>query len=553
MFKNIIYSKNFKFLYYFSSLILGIVMFILLLGEKQLHNNTFDYQGLETLNKATLISKDGKRMDVTLPYVYKDDDIDHLDVELDVSSIKNTKNKAIGIQIKYSNFTISYNNNKEFYRMTIPKKYIPKSGGSAAYYIIDMPIYEKADKLIIHIMPSFNIDFGILINPIDVGFRNDFFINLIKNDIGGILCVLSFFSIAILSMFIAFFSRSNENLSLKVFTTGVASIVFSIYYATQYKTVLYLLSNNRGLLYFLQYITVSSIFYFYISIMQRDTRGVFLKLFVISKHLVAVIYLVRLVLTLTGVIEFKQLYKLDCVITIYLNVLILSSFIFTKSQDKKVRGEGFIYSSIIIVLIISFYLSYILGDSQLFSTILFITAMLYFLTQLYTSSRLYIEMVKENANMSVYEDLLLLDTLTNVNSRYAFEKRIQQLRKDNISVTIITADVNDLKKINDQLGHKAGDVVIKATAKKLQNIFAEDEVYRTGGDEYVVISERKIDEDFLNNIDRHIHIDYISDSFDILFSIGVAYFDHNNNATIDEVIKKSDKKMYEDKKRLKLG
>ena len=52
---------------------------------------------------------------------------------------------------------------------------------------------------------------------------------------------------------------------------------------------------------------------------------------------------------------------------------------------------------------------------------------------------------------------------------------------------MVVCDVNGLKKINDTLGHKAGDEYIRKAFEMICDIFQHSPVYRTGGDEFVVI------------------------------------------------------------------
>lgn len=56
---------------------------------------------------------------------------------------------------------------------------------------------------------------------------------------------------------------------------------------------------------------------------------------------------------------------------------------------------------------------------------------------------------------------------------------------------IIFADLNGLKICNDTKGHKAGDELLKKAAALLKEIFNEDEIYRSGGDEAMYEDKRK--------------------------------------------------------------
>ena len=110
-------------------------------------------------------------------------------------------------------------------------------------------------------------------------------------------------------------------------------------------------------------------------------------------------------------------------------------------------------------------------------------------------------------------------------------------------------DLNDLKKINDDFGHDAGDKALKTVVKCMDASFSNiGVVYRTGGDEFMAIFPEKniskVDaavEDFRNRLSQTIYV----------VALGIAVY--NPGDDFEEVIKKSDSYMYEDKKLLKKG
>lgn len=81
------------------------------------------------------------------------------------------------------------------------------------------------------------------------------------------------------------------------------------------------------------------------------------------------------------------------------------------------------------------------------------------------------------------------DSLTGLHNRVFFEKRIAELDDPAfLPLSIINADINGLKLVNDTFGHKQGDVLLKKFARILQGIEAETRhVFRWGGDEFIVI------------------------------------------------------------------
>jgi diguanylate cyclase (GGDEF)-like protein/PAS domain S-box-containing protein len=81
------------------------------------------------------------------------------------------------------------------------------------------------------------------------------------------------------------------------------------------------------------------------------------------------------------------------------------------------------------------------------------------------------------------------DALTGLYSRYFFIEEMERLERGReFPVSIMMADVDDLKKTNDRLGHAAGDDLLKRAAQVLKAAFRDgDVVARIGGDEFAVL------------------------------------------------------------------
>ena len=60
-------------------------------------------------------------------------------------------------------------------------------------------------------------------------------------------------------------------------------------------------------------------------------------------------------------------------------------------------------------------------------------------------------------------------------------------RAPGFAITIL--DVNDLKKVNDNEGHKAGDQFIRDACRIICTTFKRSPVFRVGGDEFAVLSQ----------------------------------------------------------------
>lgn len=93
---------------------------------------------------------------------------------------------------------------------------------------------------------------------------------------------------------------------------------------------------------------------------------------------------------------------------------------------------------------------------------------------------------------SAIERLALEDAMTGLGNWRAFEqdfdRAIAQSLRESIPLTIASADIDELKRANDEQGHKAGDALIIAVAEALlATCRASDSAYRLGGDEFAVL------------------------------------------------------------------
>lgn len=102
---------------------------------------------------------------------------------------------------------------------------------------------------------------------------------------------------------------------------------------------------------------------------------------------------------------------------------------------------------------------------------------------------IYVDISKQKQREQRLEYLSTHDTLTELYNRAYFETELLRLdRGRNYPVSIVVADVDGLKQINDTLGHAAGDELLRRAALVLTRAFrADDIVARIGGDEFAVL------------------------------------------------------------------
>jgi len=96
-------------------------------------------------------------------------------------------------------------------------------------------------------------------------------------------------------------------------------------------------------------------------------------------------------------------------------------------------------------------------------------------------------------------ELAEIDDLTGIRNRRAFEQRLRQtissLHYDWQPKSLVFADLDRFKSVNDGSGHQAGDELLKHVAKEFQSIMGEESmVARVGGDEFAAIVNLDIDQ-----------------------------------------------------------
>lgn len=137
------------------------------------------------------------------------------------------------------------------------------------------------------------------------------------------------------------------------------------------------------------------------------------------------------------------------------------------------------------------------------------------------------------------------DLLTGLHNRNSYEQNLKRYAEGGEqTLYCIFIDVNGLHEINNTKGHDAGDKMLQFIAVALEEQFGLNDIYRIGGDEFVVFENNDSEEDIRRRIDS-----VISTVEKESYFISVGY-EKANGADIDisELIKASEKKMYEAKK-----
>lgn len=166
----------------------------------------------------------------------------------------------------------------------------------------------------------------------------------------------------------------------------------------------------------------------------------------------------------------------------------------------------------------------------------------------------------ENMRVKVFamDELAHTDSLTGVRNKTAYvgmtNKLDLKISDGNANFCIVMIDVNFLKKVNDTYGHERGNEYLINACKLVCSVFGEQHVYRIGGDEFVVVVEGDmvpLCRYFVKQFSAEMAHKKLNPSLEpwekISAAVGIAFYDPAIDKSADDVFKRADKLMYENK------
>lgn len=181
-----------------------------------------------------------------------------------------------------------------------------------------------------------------------------------------------------------------------------------------------------------------------------------------------------------------------------------------------------------------------------------IVAFIFFLGD--AACRAIYEQIKESANAAVYAKLAYLDVMTGLENQTAFLQSKEQDSRFFGAIAYIMIDANNLKQINDTLGHQKGDELIIRIASCIKRAVEEsDRCYRVGGDEFVICLKNKNVQEVeavIKKIEEEIAEENTYKDIELSVAIGYAWSDKEKK-DLEVLLKQADAKMYANKQKIK--
>ena len=154
------------------------------------------------------------------------------------------------------------------------------------------------------------------------------------------------------------------------------------------------------------------------------------------------------------------------------------------------------------------------------------------------------------------------DALTGIRNKTAYDAEIRRLERliqnGDTKIGLAMIDLNYLKKINDTYGHDKGSLAIRRLARLICVTFSHSAVFRIGGDEFAVIL-RGSDYDHFDSLLASFNKELAEMQADdtlmpwekVSAAVGVAFYDPAVDDSLDSLLMRADKEMYERKKAMK--
>ena len=157
-----------------------------------------------------------------------------------------------------------------------------------------------------------------------------------------------------------------------------------------------------------------------------------------------------------------------------------------------------------------------------------------------------------------------VDALTSVRNKGAYTTFVDDLQErlqsgEDIAFAVGVFDCDNLKHVNDEYGHEKGDIYLRKACRLICRVFQHSPVFRIGGDEFSVVLQN---EDLKNQdvLARQFAeaMAEISDSVpneweQVHVSMGIAVYDATSDRGVNDVVRRADELMYENKRMRKSG
>ncbi|MDH8678300.1 GGDEF domain-containing protein [Fusibacter bizertensis] len=424
---------------------------------------------------------------------------------------------------------------------------IPKLPEASAWFFVSLPNGSSGKKISLEIQSPVS-SFSGLINTVYYGKSDALLYKTFTENMVSILVGIVLFIVGCISLIVSLFVKKLPD--RRVFYLGLFAIFVSLWLLSEAK-VMQFFTGNRLIVGGTSYMVLSLIPIPLLLYLRDTTLKKYYKFFYLPIAIFGSSFIINLSLQLLDVFHFIELISItNALMFLCLMVLIIVLF-YESIVFKNNAAKTFLLSLIVMGVVLGFELYDYYTENYLSISSYTKFGILIFFGLLIGDSFRYINsMILKQSETNLYEKLAYIDILTGANNRTAFERDIHSAVRDysNHHIQLILFDIDNLKQINDNYGHKAGDLAIMSTYECIQSVF--ENCYRIGGDEFACLTAvQKADnfEKMVVDLRTMMHMKSNDLSYDYELSVGTAVFEPGIN-TFDEVFEVADRRLYQDKK-----
>ena len=459
------------------------------------------------------------------------------------------------VAAKYCNLDV-YLDQECICRYRVPENGFSSTAGTV-FLIVELPDKWYGKELTLKYDPLLEDSVSYQVKVPVMGGEAGMVIKLLTDQMSaGILgCILIFMGVMLIAVYFA--SRRKVKLDRNFFCLGIFSITCAVYIMCQ-MDYLHLIIKNPYTIYALEYFSLNMLPIPLYLIIRNNTDKKYTILLNIATGLACVNFVFQYAANFFFGFDFKRMLLMShCIIII--GVIFIAVALFRTTGEKRRKKREVLISILPLAAggIVDIFLFYNKAGGNI--TFWFKMGIIIFiLFQLYFNYKEYMSIYEERLEADLFKKLAFTDYMTHLGNRTAYEKTLDRLEdhiQDIMNIWYFSVDINNLKRLNDTEGHLEGDRLIAGTAAVLKNAAGtEGEVYRIGGDEFVIIFVDK-DESYINKFLDKLYEEQIRYSGEngpeIDFSLGYSSFNREYSNSIKEMILEADRNMYQNKKQSK--
>ncbi len=446
-----------------------------------------------------------------------------------------------------------------------PDKDHPKQYMGMGYYFIQLPKYRKDHelKLVFHALEK-----GAISNlpNVELTTTSTAYSSYVDENVVGIFTSIFLVVLGLIITIVSLAYTYLNNDYFRLFLIGVFSFFGGMWCICSHKIMLLLgtsVAMNSSMEYFLMEISFLPLLGFDIKI--RANLAEKEKSIIRSTMIINIVFnLIVTSLHYTDVYHYSQsvfwfygLAMLNCAVILFVGVNDIS---------KMNKGEKIFHYATSCISLAGFWLifEYINGNfisrgaPRLAKAVVPVTLVIYVVALLCSYAVHLYNVVLSRSQQETLATMVYQDSLTGLYNRIESEETFVALdKKAEPNYMFIDFDLNGLKKLNDEKGHAAGDLLISSFGKVLQESFSEyGKSMRMGGDEFLTIiegekipTETEVMQKYFANLEKYRK----ETGLEIDASYGIASSSEVFNPKSEQVFRIADERMYEMKRQSKKG